>query len=595
MGAILRKLQSQIGNPLCRTSKTYQLVLNGSWPTRTIRRASALNSPRFDYDCDVLVVGSGAGALTAGLRAQSQSLKALLVEKSSKLGGTSSYSGGAAWVPNNPLSVAAGLQDSTEKALSYMEAVIPEKGPVSSEARRRAYLAQSLEMLKFTEQVGFKWKASVPYPDYHCLAPGSSAFGRTVEAKIFNLRNLGSWRKLMLTPPSWTPAVETVEARSLFRMGASLTDFAIGMKVILTSLLRMAAGQLPVSLGQAMIGQLLFLNKQLGTEIWRESPLLELITDENGAVIGGVVQRDGRRLRVRAAKGVVLAAGGFSRNKTMRKQYLRHVRTDSWSTTAPHDHGDAVRAGEQVGGATAMLEHAWWMPVNVLSGQPDIEVASRAFPHSIIVDKTGSRFLNEATDYCDVGAQIQEHNEAVPAVPCWLILDSVHRRKYMLGRMLPGVTPKSAIKPGQLYKDDTITGLAKQIGVDRKGLVKTIERFNKFAHTGVDKDFDRGLNPYDNVFSDPKNKPNPNLGTIAKPPFYATPLYPGDLGTKGGLITDEYARVLKEDGTPIQRLYASGNTTASVMGSTYPGAGATLGPAMTFAFVAVNHIKASMQ
>ncbi|KAM0277126.1 hypothetical protein ACHAQH_006071 [Verticillium albo-atrum] len=339
-------------------------------------------------------------------------------------------------------------------------------------------------------------------------------------------------------------------------------------------------------MGLGLIARLLHINLRLGTRIWADSSFIKLLQNAEGDVIGAVIERDGKAVRVEARRGVVLAAGGFSRNQAMREQFLQKPTSIAWSLTAPADKGDAIRAAMFAGADVAFMQHAWWMPTFMNGGKPVMDVYVRSFPHSIIVDQSGKRYFNESECYCDAGTDMFARNDEVASIHSWVILDKQHRDRYMLGRFLPRLTPNSAITSGFLFKDSTIKGLAKKIGVDEQQLEKTVARFNGFAEAGVDADFRRGDNPYNRVFSDPSHKPNPNLGTIAKAPFYALKIYPGDIGTKGGLVTDERARVLTKEGKPIKGLYAAGNTTASVFGSRYPGSGGTIGPAMTFGFIA---------
>jgi 3-oxosteroid 1-dehydrogenase len=289
---------------------------------------------------------------------------------------------------------------------------------------------------------------------------------------------------------------------------------------------------------------------------------------------------------------VLLSAGGFAKNAQMRETYERAPTSTEWTSVPPGDTGDAIRAGIDIGAATALMDDAWWGPtlVDPATGTPSFILWERSFPHSIIVDSSGRRFMNESESYVDAGHHQYERNEQVPAIPAWLIVDARHRRRYPMATLPPGLTPRSALKSGFLTKAVTLDELAGAIGVDPAGLADTVERFNALAGAGVDEDFGRGRTAYDHVYGDPSNHPNPNLGTIERAPFYAVKVWPGDLGTKGGLLTDEHARVLREDSTPIPGLYAAGNTTASVMGRTYPGPGSTIGPATTFAYIAMRHL-----
>ena len=354
---------------------------------------------------------------------------------------------------------------------------------------------------------------------------------------------------------------------------------------------RRLLGQIPASTGRSLVGQLLLLNLQRQTVIWRSSPLLELIM-EDGVAIGAVVEHGGGRVRVRAERGVLLAAGGFAKNRQMRETYQPAPASTAWTSVPPGDHGDAIQAGIKAGAAIALMDDAWWGPtmVDPESGVPSFIMWERSFPHSIIVDTAGQRFMNESESYIDAGHHQYERNRKVPAIPAWLILDARHRRWYPLAVLPPGVTPSSAFESGFITKADTLEDLARKIGVAPSGLAATTTRFNKMAAKGVDEDFGRGRTAYDRWYGDPRCKPNPNLGSIEKAPFYAVKIWPGDLGTKGGLLTDEYARVVRDDGSVIRGLYAAGNTTASVMGRTYPVPGATLGPATTFAYIAAKHM-----
>lgn len=558
--------------------------------------ARTLKTNDFDKVSDVIIVGSGAGGLTAALRAKFRGLDPLLIEKTPKIGGSSAYSGGALWVPNNHVSKAAGLEDSPERALTYLEAIVP-PGSVRASTRERklAYINESPKMVQFLEHIGFKWHAAKNYPDYHCLQPGSTPFGRVIEGQVFDLKKLGDWRNIMRLPEDPAPICYTDQIPPIYRVGSNMKDFMKASRIMTRTMLRALFGQKAVTFGKSLVGQLLYLNKQQNTEIWRETGLVDLITDEAGTVIGVLAERDGKTLRLGARNGVLLSSGGFAKNSAMREYFQQKGRYTPWSVAAPGDTGDAITAGQRVGAAVDMMDAAWWIPMIIVGEKPVFDLSVRSFPHSIVVDGNGSRYLNESQCYNDFGEIMNKHHKTTAAVPSWIILDQVHRNKYMLARFPPRQTPKWALENGFLYKDDSIAGLAKQINIDPTNLQNTITRFNGFALKGVDEDFNRGKNAYENFYGDPSHKPNPNLGTIAKPPFYAVRLYPGDLGTKGGLLTDENARVLKEDGKPIPGLYAAGNVSASVMGRRYAGAGATLGPAVTFSYIAMDDIAKTTQ
>jgi 3-oxosteroid 1-dehydrogenase len=549
--------------------------------------------PQFDRTIDVLVVGSGAAGLVASLTADAHGLSTLVVEKSDKIGGASSYSGGGLWIPDNPVIKAAGVRDSFEEALTYMETVIEDVGPASSRARKVAFLRRGPEMVAFLQKLGFEWVAGLGYSDYYPDRPGGKAEGRGIEGKVFDVKRLGEWRQhLLLNPfnppiPLYTNEVGRFALVAKTRSGFLTAARAIGIRMIGRRLL----GQVPMTNGRSLIGQLLLLNLQRNLPIWRESPLSELIV-EDGAVVGAVIRHEGRDVRVRATRGVLLAAGGFARNRQMRERYQPAPASTEWTSVPPGDDGDAVRAGIDVGAATALMDDAWWGPtlVDPATGTPAFILWERSFPHSIIVDASGRRFMNESESYVDAGHHQYERNEQVRAIPAWLIVDARHRRRYPMATLPPGLTPRSALKSGFLTKAATLEELAGKIGVDAAGLASTVERFNEMARDGVDEEFGRGRTAYDRVYGDPSVHPNPNLGTLEQAPFYAVRVWPGDLGTKGGLLTDEHGRVVRDDAAPIPGLYAAGNTTASVMGRTYPGPGSTIGPATTFAYIAVRHL-----
>jgi 3-oxosteroid 1-dehydrogenase len=311
------------------------------------------------------------------------------------------------------------------------------------------------------------------------------------------------------------------------------------------------------------------------------------VVDE-GRVVGAVLAGE-KPLRVSARRGVLLAAGGFARNPELRRRY--QPACDEWSSAARGDTGDLIELGLALGADMALMDDAWWGPAFVSpEGARQFSVWERSMPGAILVDQGGRRFVNESASYVDVGHAILARHREAAAIPSWLIMDARHRRRYAFGALPPGRTPRTLIESGFVVRASSLDDLARQTGVDPNGLRGTIGRFNSFARSGIDGDFGRGSNVYDNYYGDPRIKPNPNLGPIERPPFFAVRVYPGDLGTKGGLVTDEDGRVLRPDGSAIDGLYAAGNTTATVMGRTYPGPGGTLGPALLFAYAAARHI-----
>lgn len=535
----------------------------------------------------VVVVGSGAAAMTAALAAREAGLNVLVVESMDKIGGSSGMSGGGMWIPNNPLMLKAGVPDSYEQARLYMDTVIGEVGPASSPQRRETYLREGPRMVEWLTRLGFRFSYTPGYADYYPEKPGGSVQGRCVEPDFFDLNKLGAYKnKINGALPL---ALHTLDASKIslsFRLFSAFvhTAYVIGIRSIGSRLI----GKSLTGLGGALIGQLLYLALQRSIPVWTNSPMVELIY-ESGRVRGVVVEKEGKREAV-YAKAVILGAGGFAHNNDMRQKYHPHPITTSWTVANPGDFGVAIQSGMAIGAATALMDDAWWGPVFIdHKGKSQFMLWERSLPFSFIVDSSGRRFMNESASYVDCGHWQYERHRQVPAIPAYHIMDARHRKYYPFGMMLPGNTPKEVFESGMMVRADSLEELAHACNIDPQNLVETAKRFNQFAATGKDLDFQRGDSAYDRVYSDPRVKPNPNLGPVEQPPFYAVKVWPGDLGTKGGLLTDECARVLRESGEPIAGLYAAGNTTASVMGRTYPGPGSTLGPAMVFGMIAGRH------
>ena len=313
---------------------------------------------------------------------------------------------------------------------------------------------------------------------------------------------------------------------------------------------------------------------------------------EGGRAAGVTATRDGQPALIRASRGVVLAAGGFERNAAMRQRYQRPPIGAEWTTGSPGNTGDAITAAEAAGAALDLMDDAWWGPSIPLPSGPYFCLAERSLPGCLLVNGAGQRFVNESAPYVDaVHAMYDGHTDAVPHIPSWLIFDQRYRNSYVFAGLPPGRSlPRRWSAVGSVHRAATVAELAASASLDPDALAATVTRFNGFAQVGRDEDFHRGDSAYDRYYGDPRRRPNPNLAPLDTPPFYAVKIVPGDLGTKGGLRTDERARVLHADGTPIPGLYAAGNTSALVMGRTYAGPGATLGPAMTFGYLAAHDL-----
>lgn len=385
----------------------------------------------------------------------------------------------------------------------------------------------------------------------------------------------------------------TYEAGTLIRAASSWAGFQMMVKIVFGRMLGLRMlGKEMVAMGLGLVVQLLRLNIQRNIPIWTDTKLIELIVEDGNVTAALVEKKDKSTMVIKARHGIILAAGGFSRNKAMRQQYQTRFAAASNTLTSPDDTGDAISAAMRIGAATELMEEAWWGPTTLdpVTGEVHWCHFERPLPHCIIVDKTGQRFTNEAQSYTSIIHDQFKRNEKVEAIPAYMILDHQHRSKYLLAGLFPGKVRKSALQGGLITQADTIQELAQKLGIDENGLENTISQFNTFSRSGIDTDFNRGSTSYDRFFGDPKTLPNPNLGAIEKPPFYAARIWPGDLGTKGGIVTDEFARALREDGSVIGGLFAVGNSSAAVMGREYIGSGSTLGPAMTFAFVAGSYV-----
>ena len=537
---------------------------------------------------DVVVVGSGAAGMTAALTAAHHGLRVVVIEKTDRFGGSTARSGGGLWLPGNEVLRKAGVRDTPGRARAYLAYVA---GDGVTQARQRALLDHGPAMLAFVRAstpVDFAW---VPgYADYYPEAPGGLAQGRSIEPVPLDGRVLGA--ELARLNPAYAPAPNGITITQAdyrwLSLGprhprAMLATAKILGRMARTRLLR----QPMLSLGQALAAGLRAGLLAREVPVWLGTPMTGLrMTD--GRVTGVEVTRDGRPALIRAGRGVVLAAGGFEHNEQMRRRDQRQPIGTEWTTGAAGNTGDAITAGEAAGAALDLMDDAWWGPSIPLSGGPYFCLAERSLPGCLLVNGAGQRFVNESAPYVDaVHAMYDGHCDAVPHIPSWLITDQRYRNSYVFAGLPPRKPlPRRWYAAGAVHRAPTVAELADQVGIDPAALAKTVVRFNEFAQAGRDEDFHRGNSAYDRYYSDPRRRPNPCLAPLDTPPFYAVKIVPGDLGTKGGLRTDERARVLRADGTPIAGLYAAGNTSAAVMGHSYAGAGATIGPAMTFGYLA---------
>lgn len=559
-------------------------------------------------ECDVVVVGSGAGGMLAAIRCHDLHLKPILIEKADRYGGTSAVSGGAIWIPNNP-DIGAG--DSEAKAMEYLLACT--KGEVPREKLDR-YIKIAPRMLAYLKTLGVEYYATpeLSYPDYYPDYPGAVPHGRNMLVRpMANGAVLGE--EFFRLRESY-PEFKLMDRISLdLPEGGALLYRAKGWPKVLARVLwnyysdrgwrRRTRRDRRLTIGNALIGGLRKAMLDRGIPLMLKTSLTS-ITTEDGRITGIVADRDGTPLTIVARRGVILASGGFEHSQVLRDEHLDQPTKERWSVT-PRDinTGDGLKAALAVGAGTEFMNEAWWAPSITMPSRDAPNTTrnlalffERGFPHSMVVNRLGKRFVNEIRSYHQFGQAMLEDNAATGAnMPCWMIFDADYRRKYPLGGLLPGSVASDAKLPPEwldsfLYRADTLEALAAKIGVPATALAETARRFNGYAASGVDEEFARGANVYAQFFGDPKNMPNKVLGPVAKPPFYAVRLDLGDLGTKGGARTDENAMVLDRDEKPIPGLYAVGNVSGSVMGGAYPGAGATLGSAMTFAYVAAANL-----
>jgi 3-oxosteroid 1-dehydrogenase len=554
---------------------------------------------------DVIVVGSGAAGAMAALRAAELGLRPLIIEKAHKFGGTSAASGGVLWIPNHGL---ADHGDSREQALQYLNTLV--SGAIQRD-RLEAFVDQGPQMVRFMRSLGMVLLPA-QWPDYFPDSPGARS-DRSIICPTFDGRELGAHFTLMRE--------QYTRFKLLNRYSMDLAEFfalssrARGWVFTLARILWRYWTDLGTrgvtrrdrrfTSGAALMGQIYKRIFARDIEVRLETRLNELVIS-GGRVSGVRVSHFGRGYEIQAAHGVVLCAGGFEWNQELRDRFFPVPGLTRHSST-PEDanRGEALLAGLQIGAATEHTEAGWWiptmhMPMPAVSNFEEIHQAAFDVgrPHSVCVNRNGVRFVDEACGYDDFGkAMVADQLRTGSNCPCWLVFDARFRAKFSAGGFMPTpVLPDRRIPPDwwdhYIFKADTVGALAEKIQVPAEALARSIANINKFSRTGQDPEFGRGGNAYDRFFGDPTVKPNPSLAPIETAPFYAVPINLGDLGTKGGLKADAQARVLRADGQPIPNLYAAGNAAGCPFGNCYPGAGGTIGPALTFGYIAANDIAA---
>lgn len=516
---------------------------------------------------DVIVVGSGGGLVGAYVAA-SRGLRTLVVEKTDRVGGTVAYSGAGLWFPGSAPLSRAGLGDDAEDVRRYLRGVVDD---ASREALQHAYLAAGPRLIDELERnPWFQSFVHGPIPDYYASSPGASPTGHTIFPPPLDVADLG-------------------ERRALLRESLPTERYGFDEGPVLSG-------------GRALIGRALSAFLETGNGELRLNTALESLVVEDGRVVGVEAVSEGERVRIRAGRGVLLAAGGFERNRELREKHQSPL-TGEWSNGAPANTGDALRAGMESGADTDLLDEAWFVPG--LVGPDGLPVFHTGTRGGIWVNGAGERFVNETAPYDQAAhAIVRLHATAgVRHIPAHWVFDQRQLDRDGIG--FPPADPglEEWLASGALKKADTLEELARLIDVPYDALKQTVEEFNGYALIGVDEKFHRGETPWDQMFhhivpfpADPRQNfpakptpewPNPLLLPIDEPPFYAATILPSDLGTKGGLKIDEHARVLRPDGRPIEGLYATGNTAAAMSGRVYPGAGTPIGSCLAFGYLAV--------
>ncbi len=535
----------------------------------------------WDLEVDVAVVGSGGAAFAAAITAHDNGARTAILERSDKVGGTTAVSGGALWIPMNSHMEEVGAKDSREEALAYCRKI--------SDGRADDTLIQTfvdkghivVDYFEKNTPVAF---SAMTMADYHPEEQGGKWGGRSIEPKIFQRNVLGEWEDKVR--PNALPFFMVVTCEELWG------EYKLNIN----------PGNLPVDLimkrlddgvcfgGNSLIGALLQASLERNIDILLETRALELIR-EGGRVMGLRAQKDGKDYFVKANGGVVLACGGFEWNEELKAKYLPGIITHP--NTPPFNEGDGIKMAAQLGADLTNMWEVWGMTSVVVPGEEyegypynQLCVSERSCPHSILVNREGKRFVNESANYNDMSKaffHLDENGVGFRNLPAWAIVDSQYRERYSLQSLPPG-----ELDPEWLMKDDTLEGLAHKIGVDPEGLKATVERFNGFVRDGRDLDFKRGDSKYDRYVGD-ITRPLPNLGRIENAPFYATQMFPGTLGTKGGPRTNKDGQVIDVMDKIIPGLYAAGNAAAPVSGPGYYGGGTPIGIGMTFGYLAGIH------
>lgn len=558
-----------------------------------------------EHDFDVVVVGSGAAGLSAALTCRAAGLSVAVLEKTDLYGGSTAVSGGAVWIPDNPHMAGVGHTDSRERAMRYLRATVGARLP---EAMVEAFLTEGPKMVSFLEANSeCRFIARAVSPDYQPELDGGSQGGRTIDPAPFDGRRLGPLFKYL------RPPIHSFLALGGMMVGRKDIDALLGMrrswkamKYSIGLVARYALDRLRwprgtrLLMGNALAAALLQSARNATVALHRQVNVLRLLQDADGHVRGVEADTPEGKMVFRARHGVVLASGGFAQNAAMRAKHLPHANVHR-SMAPEGSTGDGAKLAGALGGQLAEGNHgaAFWAPVSIMRERNGVEtvyphlVMDRQKPGIMAVNAAGRRFANEASSYHDFVAAMQRAHTSSPCIPAWLICDAHFLRLYGLGLVRPqAMRLHRFLDSGYLLRADSVADLAKLIGVPAGALEQSVARMNEAAQCGIDEDFGRGHSAYDRYLGDAAHRPNPCLGPIRRAPFYAVQIWPGDIGMATGLRVDAQTRVLNAQDQPIAGLYACGNDMNSIMAGTYPSAGITLGPALTFGYVAGQTIVA---
>jgi succinate dehydrogenase/fumarate reductase flavoprotein subunit len=561
-----------------------------------------MSSQSHDAEFDVLVIGTGASGMATAVTAASPGLKVLVVEKGALYGGTTARSGGWLWVPGTHLATEQGIHETPGAAKAYLK---DQGGTHYDEARVDAFLANGPKAIEFfTSKTCLQFDMPPVFPDYHAEAPGGTAGGRSMVTRPFDARQLGDKVKTLAPPvPELTvfgmmlgSGKELWHFLRAFKSGESFLYVAKRFGLHFLDVLRHGRG-MTLTNGNALAGRLAKAGMDLGIPVWLNSPAKKLIM-EGDSIVGAVIEHEGQSVEVRVRRGVVLAAGGFPHDIERRKQLFPHAPTgrEHFTPSPTLNTGDGVRLGESAKGwlDPTIPNAAAWCPTSLVprsDGSTGVmpHFIDRAKPGVIAVAADGHRFSNEAFSYHDFVQDLVKacKQRNLGEVMCWLICDHHHLREYGLGAVAKFPLPIGRhLRSGYLKRADTLAQLAQTIGVPEQALAQEVATFNRDVPRGVDSQFAKGSTAYNRYQGDSLVQPNPCMAPIAQGPFYAIRVVVGEIGTFAGLLTDAACRVLTQDRQVVPGLYAVGNDAASVMGGNYPGAGITLGPAITFGYVA---------